>query len=422
MRTDTATLIDHKARGGHLDPDTIDELVAGYVDGRVTDPQMAAFAMAVRWHGLDTGELAALCGAMSASGDSFRWNIDAPVVDKHSTGGVGDKVSIVLAPLLAAAGCAVPMLSGRGLGHTGGTLDKLEAIPGYRSALDADELARILADVGTFIAGAGASIAPADAKLYALRDHTGTVASPHLIAASIMSKKLAGGADTLVIDVRWGRGAFCRTLDDATLLAELMGGLAAAADVAYDAALSAHHSPLGRAIGNACEIREALDVLDGAGPTDTRTHTLALAERICGLAGVDADLGALLDDGSARDRFDAMVAAHSGNLAGLARPRHRVEVAAPRDGHATLDALVLGRAAWHTGAGRDVPRAAVDPAAGIVLHVDDGDTVTAGDILCTVEGSDDARVNDVAAHLGDQLVADAPDTTTDAQTTWWSAT
>lgn len=409
-RRTIAELTAAAAAGERLDPTEVAGIVERYHSGEITDAQAAAWLTTVHMGGLDHEQLVAMCNAMVASGDRLRWDVDSPVVDKHSTGGVGDKLSLILAPLLAAAGYAVPMLSGRGLGHTGGTLDKLEAIPGYTAVLAPAQLQRILQRTGCFIAGAGDRIAPADAKLYALRDHTGTVASTPLIATSILSKKIAGGADTLVIDVRVGTGAFYRLEPAAWDLCHTMSALAHRAGIAFDCALSSHNAPLGNTAGNACEVEEALEVLAGGGPSVVRNHTVALASRIAGLADggagwVDtATFEGLLDSGHALERFWQMIAAQGGNPeAPLPRPAHRVDVRARRSGYVQLDALAVGRAAWAAGAGRTRPGAPVDPAAGIRIHAPHGSNVDEGELICVVEGNEFNAVLAAARTLADTV-------------------
>jgi thymidine phosphorylase len=306
--------------------------------------------------------------------------VGRPTVDKHSTGGVGDKVSLVLAPLMAACGVAMPQLSGRGLGHTGGTLDKMEAIPGFRSALSTEEMRRVLGDVGCVIAAAGPGLVPVDRKMYALRDVTGTVESLPLIASSIMSKKIAEGTESLVLDVKVGSGAFLPTVADARALAEAMVALGSAHGVRTSALLTAMDRPLGRACGNAVEVAEAVDVLDGGGPADVREVTLALADEMLRLAGVDVDPAQRLVDGSARKAWDALIRAQGGDPdAPLPEAAHRRVVAAPARGVVTrLDALGVGIAAWRLGAGRARKEDDVSATAGVLCHVKPGDEVRAG--------------------------------------------
>jgi thymidine phosphorylase (EC 2.4.2.4) len=315
-------------------------------------------------------------------------------VDKHSTGGVGDKITLPLAPLVASFGVAVPQLSGRGLGHTGGTLDKLESIPGWRAALSNDELFAQLQDVGAVICAAGSGLAPADKRLYALRDVTGTVEAIPLIASSIMSKKIAEGTDALVLDVKFGSGAFMQDIDKARELARTMVALGTDSGVATTALLTDMNAPLGLAIGNANEVRESVEVLAGGGPADVVELTVALAREMLALAGQpDADVGAALKDGRAMDAWRAMIRAQDGDPdAALPVARETHDVVAPADGVVTrLEALPFGVAAWRLGAGRARAQDPVIHAAGIDLHVKPGDTVRAGQPLFTLLADDENR-------------------------------
>ncbi|MDA8037574.1 MAG: thymidine phosphorylase, partial [Actinomycetota bacterium] len=306
-------LIRLKRDGGRLPPESLEWLVGAYARDEVPDYQMAAFLMAVFFRGLDRSELRSFTAAMVGSGERLVLaGLSRPTVDKHSTGGVGDKVSLVLAPLLASAGAAVPQLSGRGLGHTGGTLDKLETIPGFRSELSSKEMMAVLGDVGCVICAAGPSLAPADRRLYQLRDVTGTIESVPLIASSIMSKKIAEGTDALVLDVKVGSGAFMGDLAGARQLAETMVALGSEHGVRTVALLTRMDEPLGRAVGNALEVSESLATLSGTGPSDLVAVTLALGREMAALAGIDSDLARLLQDGSALERFKAMVRAQGG--------------------------------------------------------------------------------------------------------------
>ena len=307
-------LIRSKRDGRGLSDDEVRWLIAAYVRGEVADEQMSALLMAIFFRGLDPGELRAWTAAMIASGERLDLSsVGRPTVDKHSTGGVGDKVSLVLAPLVAACGAAVPQLSGRGLGHTGGTLDKLEAIPGWRAALSPDEMTAALRRVGCVICAAGPGLAPADRKLYALRDVTGTVESIPLIASSIMSKKIAEGTSALVLDVKVGSGAFMTRIDDARELARTMVMLGEEQGVRTSALLTGMDVPLGRAVGNALEVEESVAVLRGEGPADLVEVTLALAREMLRLAGIDADPAAALADGRALERYRAMIAEQGGD-------------------------------------------------------------------------------------------------------------
>jgi thymidine phosphorylase len=381
---DAIDVIRTKRDGGELSYPQIDWVIAAYDAGEVADEAMSALLMAICWRGLSPRELSRWTAAMIASGDRLDLSgLSRPTADKHSTGGVGDKVSLVLAPLVAACGVAVPQLSGRGLGHTGGTLDKLESIPGWRAALSVEEMYAQLEDVGAVICAAGAGLAPADRKLYALRDVTGTVESIPLIAASIMSKKIAEGTSALVLDVKVGTGAFMPDLLQARELAETMVGLGRDHGVAVTALLTAMDIPLGRTVGNAIEVTEAVETLGGGGPADLREVTLALAEAMLAAAGVDADPAAALADGSARAVWERMIAAQGGDPhAQLPTAAHVETVVADRSGVVSrLDARGIGVAAWRLGAGRARKEDAVDFGAGVICRVRPGDEVVAGDVL-----------------------------------------
>ncbi|MBK0418989.1 thymidine phosphorylase [Leucobacter sp. CSA1] len=370
-------------------------LIDAYTRGYVSDAQMAAFAMAVFQRGMGREEIRSLTGAMIDSGERMSFSsLGKRTVDKHSTGGVGDKITLPLAPLVASFGVAVPQLSGRGLGHTGGTLDKLESIPGWRAELSNAEMLAQLREAGAVICAAGSGLAPADRKLYALRDVTATVDSIPLIASSIMSKKIAEGTDALVLDVKFGSGAFMRELEDARELARTMVELGADSGVATTALLTDMSVPLGRAIGNANEVRESAEVLAGEGPADVRELTLALAREMLALAGLpDADVEAALDGGRAMDAWRAMIRAQGGDPdAPLPIARETCVVAAPRAGVVTeTDALSFGVAAWRLGAGRARAEDAVAHAAGIELHAKPGDRVVAGQPLFTLFADEEHR-------------------------------
>ena len=360
-------LILAKRDGGRLADDDIRWLIAAYARGDVPDEQMSALLMAIYFRGLEPAELRTWTAAMIDSGDRLDLGpVPWPTVDKHSTGGVGDKVSLILAPLVASCGAAVPQLSGRGLGHTGGTLDKLESIPGWRAALPPDEMISVLRRVGCVICAAGPGLAPADRRLYALRDVTGTVESIPLIASSIMSKKIAEGTAALVLDVKVGSGAFMPDLDSARRLAQTMVALGGEHGVRTCALLTGMDTPLGRAVGNAVEVEESVATLRGDGPADLVEVTLALAGQMLRLAGLDADPAAALADGRALERFRAMVAAQGGDPdAPLPRAAHAEAVTAPQAGWMQrLDARAVGVAAWRLGAGRARKEDPVDPAAG----------------------------------------------------------
>ena len=384
------TLISRKREGEELSAGEIRRLIAGYTAGEVPDYQMAAFAMAVCFKGMTAAETAVLTRAMMESGDRFTHRAGhPPVVDKHSTGGIGDKVSLVLAPLVACSGCWVPMVSGRGLGITGGTLDKLEAIPGFDVHLSLDDAAAQLERLGVVMMGQTERFCPADKKLYALRDVTGTVPSIPLITASIMSKKLAESLDRLVLDVKFGSGAFMRTRKDAETLAASLTAVGAEMGVAVHAVLNPANEPTGRAVGNALEVIEALECLAGGGPADLREITLDLAEKIAGVPR--GDLARWLDDGSARRKFEGLVAAQGGRpgdlprLGEIHRAPIRREMLAPLTGTVTkVDAGMIGQAAMQLGAGRAMANDGVDAAVGFDRLVKVGETVHAGHPLCRI--------------------------------------
>jgi thymidine phosphorylase len=393
---DVVDLICAKRDGQSLADGEIDWLIDAYARGALPDEQLAALLMAVYFQGLSPEELATWTGAMIASGGRMDLaGLTRPTVDKHSTGGVGDKVSLVLAPLVAACGAAVPQLSGRGLGHTGGTLDKLEAIPGWRSELSADEIRGQLETVGCVICAAGGDLAPADRKLYVLRDVTGTVESIPLIAASIMSKKIAEGTAALVLDVKVGSGAFMTGMDRATKLARTMVDLGHDHGLAVTALVTAMEAPLGRAVGNALEVAESIEVLSGEGPADLVEVTLALAREMLDLAGLgDADPAAALADGSALARFRAMVEAQGGDPdAPLARSTLTEEVVADRAGFlARLDARAVGVASWRLGAGRARKEDPVSASAGVICRAKPGEAVTAGQPVLELHGDSTERI------------------------------
>jgi thymidine phosphorylase len=400
---DAVDVIRTKRDGGGLSDEQIRWFIDSYTRGDVADEQAAALLMAIVWRGMTADELATWTAAMIASGERLDLaSIDAPTVDKHSTGGVGDKVSLVLAPAVAACGAADPMLSGRGLGHTGGTLDKLESIPGFRIDLGSDEMRAVLAEVGCVICAAGPELAPADRKLYALRDVTATVESIPLIASSIMSKKIAEGTDALVLDVKVGSGAFLPEVDMARRLAETMVELGAAHGVRTAALLTAMDTPLGRAAGNALEVQESLDAMSGEGPADLVDVTLALARSMLDLAGIDADAARVLQDGSALERFRAMVRAQGGDPdAPLPQAPERRTVPAPSAGWLTrLDARAVGVAAWRLGAGRTRKEDPVSAAAGVVCLKKPGDEVEAGEPILELHADDDRRFEAAVAALG----------------------
>ncbi|MEV6964911.1 thymidine phosphorylase [Hamadaea sp. NPDC051192] len=384
-----------KRDGGVLSDEQIDWVVDAYTKGSVADEQMSALAMAILLRGMTPGEIARWTAAMIASGERLDLSsVPRPTVDKHSTGGVGDKITLPLTPLVASLGAAVPQLSGRGLGHTGGTLDKLESISGWRAALSNDEFIAQLARVGAVICQAGEGLAPADRKLYALRDVTGTVEAIPLIASSIMSKKIAEGTSALVLDVKVGSGAFMKSVDGARELAQTMVQLGKAHGVTTVALLTDMSTPLGLAVGNALEVEESLEVLAGGGPADVVELTLALAREMLATVGIEADPAAALRDGRAMDKWREMIAAQGGDSgAPLARAKEIEVVRAPQAGHvAGVDAMGVGLAAWRLGAGRARKEDPVSEGAGVLLKVKPGDLVNAGDVLCELHADDPARI------------------------------
>lgn len=385
-----------KRDGGVLSDAQIDWVVDAYTRGVVADEQMSALAMAILLNGMTGPEIARWTAAMIASGERLDLSaVRRPTVDKHSTGGVGDKITLPLTPLVAACGAAVPQLSGRGLGHTGGTLDKLESIPGWRATVSNDEFIAQLDDVGAVICAAGAGLAPADRKLYALRDVTGTVEAIPLIASSIMSKKIAEGTGALVLDVKVGSGAFMKSVDQARELARTMVELGGAHGVRTVALLTDMSTPLGLAIGNAVEVTESVEVLAGGGPADVVELTLALAREMLDAAGLpDADPAAALRDGRAMDSWRAMIRAQGGDPDALMPTAAEVEVVrAERDGYvAAVDAYAMGVAAWRLGAGRARKEDPVSVPAGVVLHKRPGDEVRAGDPLYELRADDATRI------------------------------
>ncbi len=383
-------LIEQKKRGAELTEESIGWLVDAYCNGDIPDYQMSAFLMAVVWRGLSDSEAASLTRAMVQSGERFDLaNVAAPLVDKHSTGGVGDKVSLVLAPLAAACGCAVPMVSGRGLGHTGGTLDKLESIPGFRTDLDAAAFSRQVEDIGVAMAAQSDDLVPADRRLYALRSATATVEDTGLITASILSKKIAEGTTALVLDVKVGSGAFMPNLEAARALANRMCSVARLDNLRCRALLTDMDQPLGRAVGNALEVEEAIDTLRGEGPPDVEALSVRLTAEmllLAGLASTPAEAeqvaAARLADGSALEVFRRMVEAQGGNPTVVDDPElmgrapERTPLSAPRTGYVVgLDARRVGEAAWDLGAGRQTKEDQIDPHAGVCLHVKRGDPV-----------------------------------------------
>lgn len=397
-------LIELKREGGALPQPEVLELFERYLSGEVKEYQMSALLMAIYFQGMETGELVAWTDAMMRSGDVFEWShIQGHKVDKHSTGGVGDKISLPLAPLLGACGLVVPMISGRGLGHTGGTLDKLESIEGFNTQQDADAFERLLREVGVGLIGQTERIVPVDRRLYALRDVTGTVPSIPLIASSIMSKKLAEGSERLILDVKVGVGAFMKTLEQARELAQTCIQLGVGIGRDVRALITQMDQPLGAMVGNALEVKESIDILQGGGPEDVRALTLALAEELLLMCGLDPSLAAQkLDSGEAFERFCVITEAHGGASAMLKEPSslptapHRVPLLAPRAGYVSaLDAFKVGKASSLLGAGRAVASDSVDPRVGFELIKKIGDHVERGEPLAWIEhasrGFEEAR-------------------------------
>ncbi|MHB8418942.1 MAG: thymidine phosphorylase [Myxococcales bacterium] len=410
----TYDVIKKKRDGGALSAEEIGAFLGAFTEGEIPDYQAAALLMAVYFRGLDRDELGAWTQAMLESGDVLDLSdIPGVKVDKHSTGGVGDKVSICLAPLAAACGVRVPMISGRGLGHTGGTLDKLSAIPGFRVDLDVARYRELVGSVGACLIGQTDQLAPADRKLYALRDVTATVESIPLIAASIMSKKLAEGIDALVLDVKVGAGAFMKDLGSARELARTLVAIGRSMDKKVVALLTDMEQPLGRAVGNALEVAEAIDVLRGKGPADLVDVTLALGVEMLSLAGLAHGqpardlLTRALDEGRAFEKLEQIVEAQGGDPAsleeggrGLPRAPRQEPLPAAADGFVTaLDAELVGRAAVALGAGRERLEQAIDPAVGVTLSCKVGDAVAAGQPLCTVHAADGARLDEAKQML-----------------------
>ncbi|MBN2172455.1 MAG: thymidine phosphorylase [Candidatus Krumholzibacteriota bacterium] len=412
-----------KREGRALDETQIRAFVTGVTDGSLPDYQISAFLMTIFFRGMDRGETVMLTRAVAESGAVLDWSdLDRPTADKHSTGGVGDKLSLVVAPLAAVLGVAVPMLSGRGLGFTGGTLDKLEAIPGLRTRLDHAAFRRQVSALGCAFVGQSEDLAPADRRLYALRDVTGTIESTPLIVSSILGKKLAAGPRSLVIDLKVGRGAFMPDLAAAKALGRALRETAAAFDRPCSVIFSAMDAPLGRAVGNGPEVAEALAVLAGRGPAGVRDLSVELAAEMLRLAGASSDreaaraaAAAALDDGRALARFGEVVDAQGGRLGepaagwGLPAPAHRRAVTAAAAGH--LPAPDAGRVGWlavELGAGRRMAEDGVDPTAGIVFRRDWGERVAAGEELAVVEGCDAARVERAAEGLA-RILAPRPE-------------
>jgi thymidine phosphorylase len=401
-----------KRDGRELSDEMISWTLANYDAGDVAEEQMSALLMAIFFRGMSDHELRTWTDRMIASGERLNLRgLSRPTVDKHSTGGVGDKISLILAPLVAACGAAVPQLSGRGLGHTGGTLDKLESIPGWRAQLSLDEIREQLESVGAVICAAGASLAPVDRRLYALRDVTSTVESIPLISSSIMSKKIAEGTEALVLDVKFGRGAFIKDVETAATLAHIMVRLGLEHDVKTVAKLTPMHHPLGRAVGNSLEVNESVDVLRGGGPSDVRELTIELANIMCELVGITAEPAARLDDGSAYEVYRRMIVAQGGDPdAVLATAALCEEVLATEDGvvHG-VDALKVGVAAWRLGAGRARKEDAVSASAGVMCLKKEGATVHAGEPIFELHADDKAHL-EAGRHAieGAVIIGDGP--------------
>lgn len=412
------SLIGRKKRGGELTPDELRWLLAGFLSGEVPDYQMSAWLMAVCWRGMTPAETLALTRAMVESGAALDWaGLERPTVDKHSTGGVGDKTSLVLVPLMAAAGAAFVKMSGRGLGHTGGTLDKLEAIPGFRCELPLDRMRAQVERIGSALVGQSPELVPADRAVYALRDVTGTVESVPLIAGSIMSKKLAGGAESIVLDVKWGAGAFMETAEEARELARVLVAIGTGAGRRTRAVLSPMRQPLGRAVGNALEVREAVETLAGGGPEDLWALTAELGGQLLELSGLAgsmeegrARMAALRDSGAGREALVRLVEAQGGDPRVVERPELLPAApvvrpcAAPAGGWvAAADARRIGEAALALGAGRRAKGDAVDPAVGVVMRARIGDRVVAGQPLAEVHARDGRSAEEAGRALLDAV-------------------
>jgi thymidine phosphorylase len=416
--TDAVSLITAKRDGGRLADDEIRWLFDAYAANRVADEQMSALLMAIFFRGLDGAELRTWTAAMIDSGERLDLSsVPRPTVDKHSTGGVGDKVSLILAPLVAACGAAVPQLSGRGLGHTGGTLDKLEAIPGWRASLSTAETIDVLRSAGAVICAAGAGLAPADRRLYALRDVTGTVESIPLIASSIMSKKIAEGTGALVLDVKVGSGAFMKDLDQARELARTMVALGTEHGVRTTALLTSMSVPLGRAVGNAVEVEESVRALRGDGPADLMQVTLALAREMLSLVGIDADPAEAISSGRAYEAYRTMIRAQGGDPdAPLPVAPFVKTIVASRSGWLTgLDALQVGIASWRLGAGRARKEDPVSAGAGVICLAKPGDQLGEGQPVLELRADDESRfaaaleAASAAIEIGDDPPATWPD-------------
>ena len=422
----TVDLIQRKRDGEELAPEEIDFLVEGYTSGEIPDYQMSALLMAVFFSGMSDREVTRLTDCMLRSGETVDLSsVPGVKVDKHSTGGVGDKTSLIVAPLAAAAGVVVPMISGRALGHTGGTLDKLESIPGFRTGLSTDEFRKQLGELGLCFIGQSEQLVPADGKLYSLRDVTGTVESIPLIASSIMSKKLAEGVDALVLDVKVGNGAFIKKQVDARRLAQMMVSIGRPKDKKVQALITDMSQPLGYAVGNALEVMEASQTLQNAGPTDLTRLSIELAARMIFLGKKAGSLDEArriaeqkLVDGSGYQKFKQVVAAQGGNPQALDKfellpnATGMREVTSPRGGYVSvIDAEDIGQASNMIGAGRDKKEDVIDPAVGIILEVKVGEKVDAGSVLCRIYYTREDRVEEAAEMVEDafRISAQKPD-------------
>jgi thymidine phosphorylase len=395
MSFSAVDVITTKREGGEISDAAISWILDAYQRGDVAEEQMSALLMAIFFRGMDQRELRTWTDRMVASGETLDLRgLSRPSVDKHSTGGVGDKISLILAPLVGACGAAVPQLSGRGLGHTGGTLDKLESIPGWRASLSNEEIRQQLESVGAVICAAGAGLAPVDRRLYALRDVTGTVESIPLISSSIMSKKIAEGTQALVLDVKVGRGAFIKTIERARELAQTMVGLGEDHGVSTVAQLTSMDQPLGRAVGNSIEVVESVEVLRGGGPSDVRELTLALARLMLELVDINVDPREKLDDGSAYEVYRSMIAAQGGDPDAVLVPAPVREVVTSQASGwvSSLDARCVGVAAWRLGAGRARKEDPVSAGAGVMCLVREGEQVALGQPIFELYADDDEHL------------------------------
>ena len=394
-----------------LTKNEIDWVVDAYTRGVVADEQMSSLLMAILLNGMTRTEISQWTTAMINTGERMDWSmLTRPTTDKHSTGGVGDKITLPLAPLVAACGAAVPQLSGRGLGHTGGTLDKLESISGWRAALSNEEMLHVLHENGAVICAAGSGLAPADKKIYALRDVTGTVPAIPLIASSIMSKKIAEGTSALVLDVKTGSGAFMSDPSKARELAEVMVALGKDAGVKTVALVTAMDVPLGKTAGNALEVRESIEVLAGGGPKDVVDLTIALAREMLSAVNIDVDPAKVLASGKAMDVWNSMIAAQGGDIhAPLPVAPHQEVVRASADGTITsMDALAVGLAAWRLGAGRSRQGETVQASAGVEIAVKPGDSVKAGDVVYTLHTETPERFGFALSALENSFTINQP--------------